>query len=69
MMVGELNFIDTSNLERFEVIEYADGQRLSKPEGEDLKLLPLIQALPPGVVIWRGWASDSIVALDTAALR
>jgi hypothetical protein len=56
MMVGELNFIDISNLERFEVIEYADSQRLARPElgGAALKIFGLPKALPPGVVIWRG---------------
>jgi hypothetical protein len=87
-IVGELNLIDTSNLERFEVLEYEGGQRLVKPEGLDLDPTLFLSQdkvacrwsdkaarrwsgrfrdlLHPPEVIWRGWATDPLTALDAA---
>jgi hypothetical protein len=79
-IVGELNLIDTSNLERFEVLEYDGGQRLVKPEGLDLDPALFLSQdkaacrwsgrfrdlLHPPEVIWRGWATDPLTALDAA---
>lgn len=72
-LVGELNVIDTTNLQRVEVLEWPGKQRLAQPEGLDIvqkaknqsNLLPA--TVLPGKVIWRGWASDLITALDAAA--
>ena len=64
MMVGELNLINTDILERFEVLELPGNQRLARREGQ---FLPAVdQIYPPPPLLWRGWASSLLAALDAA---
>lgn len=62
-MVGEVNLIDTRNLERFEVLEFPGSQRIAHREIE-VQLLSMRIGLCR--VIWRGWASNEATALDAA---
>jgi hypothetical protein len=64
----ELSLIDTSNLDRFEVLSFSDRQRLAKHE--DCELPGFLQPRDdmgnalPGRLLWRGWATDPVTALD-----
>lgn len=66
----ELSLIDTSNLERYEVIGFPGRQRLAKHEHCELPafLLPRDEmgTAIRGRLLWRGWATDPVTALHAA---
>ena len=65
--------IDISGLDRYEVIEFPDRQRLAKHV--DCQLPGSLQPRDEmgtairGRLLWRGWATDPVTALDAAQER
>ena len=59
--------IDISGLDRYEVIEFPDRQRLAKHVDCQLPgyLRPRddMGSMMPGRLLWRGWATDPVTAL------